>query len=194
MVGVVTERGEQGVDDPLPVPAGGEVTKAELQRRMDDARESISQTVDEIKETVEGQFEAVRSTVTGLLDWREQFQKDPIIWSVGALCAGFALGHTLARAQGKTSGGIKDSKLAAFTDELVAQLGDLARLLPISSVDPTMKNLFGFGLAEIIAEMDASGPRRISKIQPKVRSRAGRKLSTKRRPAAKPKSRKRSPH
>lgn len=190
----MTERGEEGVDDPLPIPADGEITKAELQRRMDDARESISQTVDEIKETVGGQYEVVRATVTGIFDWHEHFQKDPIIWSVGALCAGFALGHTLARAQGKKSGGIKDSKLAAFTDGLVAQLGDLARLLPISSIDPTMKNLFGFGLSEIIAEMDTSGPEGISKTQPQPRSRARRKLAAKRRPAAKPKSRKRSSH
>jgi hypothetical protein len=192
----MTEREQQEVNGPLnlQVTSDGEMTKAELQQRMDEARESISQTVDEIKETVEDQYETVRATVTGIFDWREQFQKDPIIWSVGALCAGFALGHTLARAQRKKSGGIKDSKLAAFTDSLVAQLGDLARQLPIPALDSKLKHLLGFGLSEMIAEMDAPRPKRTSKTQPKAGSRARRKLSAKRRPAAKSKSRKRSPH
>ena len=52
---------------------------------MEEARESISHTVEEIKDTVEDQYESVKETVSGVLDYREQFQKDPIVWSVGAL-------------------------------------------------------------------------------------------------------------
>ena len=62
---------------------------------MNEARDSISHTVEEIKGTVEEQYEAVKRTVDGVLDWRKQFQEDPIVWSVGALSAGFALGYTL---------------------------------------------------------------------------------------------------
>lgn len=71
-------------------------TKAELQRRMEEARESITQTVTEIKDTVTNQYQAVRDTVTEALDWREQFRKRPVAFSVGALSAGFILGYTVA--------------------------------------------------------------------------------------------------
>src|SRR4051812_34697952 len=71
-------------------------TKAELQRRMEEARESITQTVTEIKDTVANQYQAVRDTVTEALDWREQFRKRPVAFSIGALSAGFILGYTVA--------------------------------------------------------------------------------------------------
>jgi hypothetical protein len=70
-------------------------TKAELQRRMEEARESITQTVTEIKDTVANQYQAVRDTVTEALDWREQFRKRPVAFSVGALSAGFILGYAI---------------------------------------------------------------------------------------------------
>ena len=67
-------------------------SKEELQRRMNQARDSISNTVTEIKETVANQVQAVKDT----LDWREQFKKRPVAWSVGAAGTGFALGWCLA--------------------------------------------------------------------------------------------------
>ena len=71
-------------------------TKAELQRRMEEARESITQTVTEIKDTVANQYQAVRDTVTEALDWREQYRKRPVAFSIGALSAGFILGYAVA--------------------------------------------------------------------------------------------------
>ncbi|HYO90546.1 MAG TPA: hypothetical protein VEQ40_02875, partial [Pyrinomonadaceae bacterium] len=71
-------------------------TKAELQRRMEEARESITQTVTEIKDTVTNQYQAVKDTVSEALDWREQFRKRPVAFSIGALSAGFILGYTVA--------------------------------------------------------------------------------------------------
>jgi hypothetical protein len=59
---------------------------------MNQARDSISNTVTEIKETVANQVQAVKDT----LDWREQFKKRPVAWSVGAAGTGFALGWCLA--------------------------------------------------------------------------------------------------
>ena len=73
-----------------------DTTKAELQRRMEEARESITQTVTEIKDTVANQYQAVRDTVTEALDWREQYRKRPVAFSIGALSAGFILGYTVA--------------------------------------------------------------------------------------------------
>lgn len=70
----------------------GEPSKEELQRRMGQARDSISNTVTEIKETVANQVQAVKDT----LDWREQFKKRPVIWSAAALGVGFATGYCIA--------------------------------------------------------------------------------------------------
>lgn len=69
-----------------------EPSKEELQRRMDEARDSITSTVTEIKETVANQVQAVKDT----LDWREQFKRRPVAWSAAALGAGFATGYCIA--------------------------------------------------------------------------------------------------
>lgn len=77
-------------------PDDEDATKAELQRRMEQARETITQTVTEIKDTVTNQYQSVRETITETLDWREQFRKRPVAWSVGALSVGFVTGYCLA--------------------------------------------------------------------------------------------------
>ena len=69
-----------------------EPSKEELQRRLGEARDSISNTVTEIKETVANQVQAVKDT----LDWREQFKRRPVAWSAAALGVGFATGYCLA--------------------------------------------------------------------------------------------------
>ncbi len=73
-----------------------EVTKAELQRRMEQARETITQTVTEIKDTVTNQYQSVKESISETLDWREQFRKRPVAWSVGALSVGFMTGYCIA--------------------------------------------------------------------------------------------------
>lgn len=73
-----------------------EPSKAELQRRMEEARESISQTVAEIKDTVVNQYQSVKDTVTETLDWREQYRKRPLAWSLGSLGLGFIVGYSVA--------------------------------------------------------------------------------------------------
>ncbi|HEX8136257.1 MAG TPA: hypothetical protein VF544_01575 [Pyrinomonadaceae bacterium] len=75
-----------------------EVSKEELQRRMEEARESITQTVAEIKDTVTNQYQAVKESVTEALDWREQYRKRPVAFSIGALSVGFIVGYALAGA------------------------------------------------------------------------------------------------
>ena len=70
----------------------GEPSKEELQRRLGEARDSISSTVTEIKETVASQVKAVKDT----LDWREQFKRRPVAWSAAALGVGFCTGYCIA--------------------------------------------------------------------------------------------------
>lgn len=71
---------------------GDEPSKQELQRRLDEARDSISHTVTEIRETVANQVQAVKQT----LDWREQFKKRPVAWSAGAAGVGLLVGYGVA--------------------------------------------------------------------------------------------------
>src|ERR1051326_926095 len=75
-------------------------SKEELQRRMNQARDSISNTVTEIKETVANQVQAVKDT----LDWREQFKKRPVVWSAAAMGVGFCTGYCITNyAKGDSS-------------------------------------------------------------------------------------------
>lgn len=69
-----------------------EPSKEDLQRRAEEARDSITNTVTEIKETVANQVQAVKDT----LDWREQFKRRPVVWSAAALGAGFCTGYCIA--------------------------------------------------------------------------------------------------
>ena len=71
-----------------------EPSKEELQRRMGEARDSITNTVTEIKENVALQVETVKDA----LDWREHFKKRPVAWSVGAAGVGFFVGYGIAAA------------------------------------------------------------------------------------------------
>jgi hypothetical protein len=70
-----------------------DATKAELQRRMDEARESISQTVTEIKESVVNQYQQVRETISDSLDWREQYKRHTLPFTVGAFAVGALVGY-----------------------------------------------------------------------------------------------------
>jgi ElaB/YqjD/DUF883 family membrane-anchored ribosome-binding protein len=73
----------------------GDATKAELQRRMDETRESISQTVTEIKDTVVNQYHQVRETISDTLDWREQYKRHTLPMTIGAVAVGALVGYTV---------------------------------------------------------------------------------------------------
>jgi hypothetical protein len=70
-------------------------SKRALQRQIGRTRDSLSDTVEEIKRTAEKGYASAKETVSGLAEYREEFQKEPLVWSLGALSAGFALGYTL---------------------------------------------------------------------------------------------------
>jgi len=71
-----------------------DASKEALQRRMEEARDSISNTVTEIKDNVAQQYENVKDA----LDWREHFKRQPVAWSLGAAGVGFFVGYGLAAA------------------------------------------------------------------------------------------------
>jgi hypothetical protein len=71
-----------------------DASKEALQRRMEEARDSITNTVTEIKDNVAQQYENVKDA----LDWREHFKRQPVAWSLGAAGVGFFVGYGLAAA------------------------------------------------------------------------------------------------
>jgi hypothetical protein len=149
-----------------------DVTKEELQERMEAARESLSETVGQIRETVEDQYASVKAGVSGLLDWRQGFRQDPLVWSVGALAAGFAVGYTLGVAHKRNGRRRKSPALSAFAEGLIDELKNAGRRLPLLSLDPKTRALFGFDISKVLAEIGSEKPARL-------RSRAAKK---KRRP------------
>jgi ElaB/YqjD/DUF883 family membrane-anchored ribosome-binding protein len=73
-------------------------TKAALQRRMEEARESISQTVTEIKDTVVTQYQQVKENISDTLDWREQYKRHTLPFTLTAFAVGTFVGYTVAGA------------------------------------------------------------------------------------------------
>jgi hypothetical protein len=80
-------------------PAGDELLRDELQRRLDHARDSISQTVSGIKDNAAHRYKSVKENVSErleTLDWREQFRERPATWTLGAIGVGFITGYMIA--------------------------------------------------------------------------------------------------
>jgi hypothetical protein len=121
---------------------------------MEEARDAISHTVEELKDTVEDQYESVKKTVGGVLDLREQFQNDPLVWSVGALSAGFALGYTLGYAH-KNMGASRGnrSEVAAFADSLIDELSTVGNSLILPPLNEKIRELFGFDFTDVLQEI-----------------------------------------
>src|ERR1044072_9058205 len=82
-------------------------TKAALQRRMEEARESISQTVTEIKDTVVNQYQQVRENISDTLDWREQYKRHTLPFTLTAFAVGTFVGYTV---MGAFKGGGSDEE------------------------------------------------------------------------------------
>jgi hypothetical protein len=134
-----------------------EPSKAELQRRMEETRESISATVSEIKETVEDQYESVKQTVSGVTEWREQFLKEPLVWSMGTLAAGFALGYTLGYAHKNTKATRgKQSEIAAFADSVIDELSTVGNSMVMPALNSKVRQLFGFDVSELLGEIESA--------------------------------------
>lgn len=145
-------------------------TKAELQRRMDEAREEISETVEEIKETVTDQYESVKETVTQTLDWREQFRKHSIAWSLGALAVGYVVGSGLAAAleestkkKGRKSSGLLD-EVYALGERLSDEFSDVAQTVILPALSKKVKEKFGIDLSDrlrsVLPAKSATGARK----------------------------------
>ena len=158
-------------------------SKQQLQKQMEKTRQSVSETVGEIKETVNEQIAVAKQTVTGVLNYREEFQKEPLVWSLGALSAGFALGYTMGYAHRETKGARKKSEVAAFANSMVEELSAVGNNLVMPALNARIKELFGFDFGDAL---DSIGK---AKRRPK-RSRARKTISRPKRKALPAKSHK----
>ena len=114
----------------------------------------------------------MRKTVSGVLDYREQFKDEPLVWSLGALSAGFALGYTVGYAHKNTKGG-KQSQLAAFAGSMVDELSTMGQGLVIPALSAKIRELFGIDFSAMLIEMGE--PKKIGgKGRSKKTSRKGR--------------------
>ena len=172
--------------------AEAEPSKAELQRQMEEARESISETVAEIREVVSNQYETavdkietVKETVTEVLDWRERFKENPLVWGAGTLSVGILIGLGLARGLEDSGGSRGRRRGKSAFDEVAGTL--LTRLTGIGDavlpvVSGQVKEMFGIDLADYLRRDE---PKRLpTRRGPAKKSAAGRKAA-KKRPARK---------
>ena len=139
-----------------------ELSKEQLQRQMELTRQSLAETVGEIKQTVDQEVRAVRKSVSGVLDYRAEFQKEPLVWSLGALSAGFALGYTVGYAHKNTKRG-KQPPVIAFADSMVADLSTVGEGLVLPALNAKIKELFGFEFSELLEQMKGAGKPRTKK-------------------------------
>jgi hypothetical protein len=158
-----------------------EPTKAQLQRRMEEAREDISQTVEEIKDTVTESYESVKETVAETLDWREQFRKHSVVWSLGALAVGYVVGSGLAasledatpKKKGRKSGGLID-EIYAIGEKLSDEFSGVAQTILLPALGKKIKDKFGIDLSD-----------RLQALAPAKRTTGSSKRTTKRSAAKK---------
>ena len=165
--------------------ANEEPTKAELQRRMEKTREDLAQSVEEIKKVVERQYDAVKETATGVLDYREHFKEEPLVWSLGALSAGFALGYTLGYAHKNIKGaGHKQSQVAVFADSITRELSNVGQSLVMPALSSQIRELFGFDFSKLLEEMGSTkrgGAKKTGARGSRMKKVSKKRVSTKKR-------------
>src|SRR6185503_16573746 len=128
-------------------------SKEELQRRMEEARYSITNTVTEIKDNVAQQYENVKDA----LDWREHFKRQPLAWSLGAAGVGFFVGYGIASAiKGDDEEDFYSSSTAGYQAAAYAPAAP-ERMLASSAIETSKANgkEDGPGLLERFRETSA---------------------------------------
>jgi hypothetical protein len=146
----------------------GAPTKRQLQRQIGRARESLSETVEQIKETAEQGYASVKETASGVLDYRDQFQKEPLVWSLGALSAGFALGYTLGYAHKGAKRG-KHSQFTQFANRVVDELSTVGQSLIIPGLNEKIREFFGMDFSGLLKDM--RGEKKRSRKQSRSKTR-----------------------
>ena len=132
--------------------SGREPSQRELQRKIGDTRDSLRSTVEAIQDKAEQQYQTVKQTVSDVLDYRDEFQKEPVVWSLGALSAGFALGYTVGYSH-KVAKNSKHSQFAKFTDSVVDELSHVGQRLILPELNTKITELFGFDFSGLLGQV-----------------------------------------
>ena len=129
--------------------------KRELQHQIGETRDSLRDTVEQIQDRAEEKYQAAKETVSDVLDYRDEFQKEPVIWSLGALSAGFALGYTLGYSH-KVAKSKTGSQIATFADSVVDELSHVGQRLVLPELNTKIAELFGFDFAGLLQQMQGT--------------------------------------
>ncbi len=170
--------------------AGEEPSKVELQRRMENAREEISDTVNEIKETITDQYESVKETVVETLDWREQVRKHMVAWSLGAVAVGYIVGTGIAATledSTKKKGRRREGLLAevyAVAESVGEELSGVAQTVLLPMLFKKVSDKFGIDLSERLERVRTAHAGRATTKRSPAKG-AGKKGGTKKRSGGK---------
>jgi hypothetical protein len=174
--------------------AVGPESKEALQRQLADARESISETVAEIKSVVTHQYEEVRETVESVkegvgevLDWRTEFERNPLVWGAGAVSVGILVGFGIARAFDEREEPRPRGRRKTVTtgEHVVAELSGFAEVV-LPTISAKVKELFGLDLDAYLraAHESRPKPKQVAAKRPSKKG-ASRKLSSSKKRATK---------
>ena len=149
---------------------------------MEAARESISDTVAEIKSVVVHQYEEVRGTVetvkqevTEVLDWRTEFERNPLVWGAGAVSVGILIGFGIAHAfddEDESRRGKKKKGAGSTGGHIVAELSGFADLV-LPTISTKVKELFGLDLDAYLRAAHAERPAREPSAKQLTRKKKG---------------------
>jgi len=152
--------------------------KKGLQRQIKQTRDSLRDTVEEIQDTAEQKYQIVKKTVSDVLDYREEFQKEPVVWTLGALCAGFAVGYTVGYSH-KLAKNKRGSQFANFADTVVNDLSHLSQRLVLPELNAKIGELFGFNFGGFLQQIGGNGKhtrtKRLHSRRRQKRPKAGRR-------------------
>lgn len=160
------------------------LSKVQLQHRIEETRESISQTVEEIKETVTDQYEAVKDTVADVIGWNEEFSKNPVVWGLGAMSVGLIIGYSIAVARqdsGKPSSRARSSRRSdSSADNFFDGISRVGMNVVLPAVTHKVRELFGVDLTQQLMGL-ISGEHERSETRPRRKSstKAGTKRGSK---------------
>jgi hypothetical protein len=142
--------------------------RAALRRQLDETRDSISDTVAEIKSVVTHRYDEVRETVESVkegvgevLDWRGEFERNPLVWGAGAVSIGILIGFGIAHAfddeeDSRARGG---KKSVGTGEHIVAELSGFAGVV-LPTISSKVKELFGLDLDAYLRAAHARKPAR----------------------------------
>lgn len=160
---------------------------------MAEAREEISETMAEIKDTVTEQYESVKETVAETFDWRAQFRKHTVAWSLGALAAGFIVGNGIAasledatKKRGRKSEGLL-SELYALGENLSHELAGVTETFLLPALAAKIKDKFGIDVSSKLAGLMSAShqTKRTTKKRPAKPASSKKSAAKKRAPSKK---------